>query len=189
MATVEAISPDLYAEEKYKLGKFTCDICLMQWPMTHQRLMRGGLRVGVVCCFEADGDETERDLRRAAATLLAARRNAEMMQPPKAPDGVPYAGQNDLIDTDAAIISIAPSPAILVKGGAPVSIVLTGVNFTATDSIVYGSAGLTNSVSPSLSGTDQWTLSVAAAGGMTAGQYSLTFGPLASVWQKVFDVR
>lgn len=187
MASVEAISPDLYREERYRHGKFTCDICLMQWPMAQMRIQHG-LHIGSICCFEPDGDAIDRDLRRAAASIMAAQRSAEQLQPPKGPDGAPYSGLTDLIDTDATILTTPSLPVVLAKGGAPVAVVLVGINFTATDAFTYP-AGITDSVPPSLSGTTQWTLSVQASGGMTAGLYPLIFGPLSTIWQGFFAVH
>jgi hypothetical protein len=183
-----SVSPDLYREERYRFGKFTCDICGNVWPMTHQRTERGGARVGVVCCYEPDGDEFTRDIRRAAANSFAARKSVKELQPPKAPDGSVYAGAPEFIDgLESSIISYSPSPIVLVRGGAAVAVTVVGVNFTAADTFTYGAAGITDSSPPVLVSTEEWDLSVVASGAMQAGNYRLTFGN--QIWQAVFNVR
>lgn len=187
-------SPNAYREQRYREGKFICDICLMLWPMSHQRKMRGGLRVGVLCCFEPDGDSTALDLKRAYVSKIAARIAAGHAQPPKAPDGVPYAGITEL----AAVEGITQirwgsgftsvPPVILSRGGSAVAVRLTGFGFDEDDDeIEYGAAGITDSTSPVFDSATQISLSVQASGGMSAGEYTLTFND--TVWQAVFSVR
>lgn len=162
--------------------------------MSHHRLMRGGAHVGVLCDYEPDGDETDRDLRRAAASVYAARRSAEQLRPPRTPDGYPYSGSSDLIDSEGAVTSFTPSlPIYLTRGGAAVAVTVGGVNFVSTDSFTYGNAGITNNSAPVLASSSEWDLSVKASGGMPAGDYSLKFVPAGStdisdLWQGVFRV-
>lgn len=182
------ISPDLYREERYRYGKFTCDVCGNAWPMTHQRTERGGNRVGVLCCYEEDGDEFTRDIRRAAAAKYAAMLSAKELQPPQAPDGSMYAGAPEFIDgLDPGIVTITPFPIKLIRGGAAVAAVISGFNFDATNTFVYGNAGITNNTAPSFISSAEWDLSVKASGGMPTGLYRMTFGN--SIRQAVFDVR
>jgi hypothetical protein len=158
----------------------------MQWPMSHHRLERGGAHVGVLCCHEPDGDEVVRDLRRAAASQYAAECSARELQPPRTPQGYPYSGNSDLIDTDAAIVSFSPFPVVLVHGGAAAPVVVTGVNFTAADVFTYGAAGITDDSAPVLTGSTEWDLSVKASVGTSSGSYDLVFGT--QIWRALFNV-
>lgn len=192
MALTNATSPDLYREERYRVGKFTCDICGSVWPMTHQRLTRGGLHVGVVCCWEPMGDETERDIRSAMSAKKAAAISAVELQPPKSPTGDPYAGAPEYIDNQPAITGYSPEPVVLQHGGAAVAVVVSGVNFASTDSFTYGNSGITNNSAPVNVSVTEWDLSVKASAGTPAGLYSLTFtgvGGDSQLWTAFFDVR
>jgi hypothetical protein len=181
------VSPDLYREERYRYGKFTCDVCGNAWPMTHQRTERGGARVGVLCCFEEDGDEFTRDIRRAAASKFAAQLSAKELQPPQAPDGSVYAGSPEFIDSlDPGIVTITPFPIHLIRGGSAVPVVVSGFNFVSTNTFVYGNAGITDSSPPVFVSSAEWDLSVKASAGMQAGSYPMTFGN--SIRQAVFNV-
>jgi methyl coenzyme M reductase alpha subunit len=179
------VSPDVFREQRYREGKFNCDICLMEWPMSHQVEMRGGDRVGRLCCFEPDGDEMARDLRRAFASRQAARIAMTRALPPRAPDGVIYPGPTAIVD-EGYIIDIDPRPVVLSRGGAAVAVTLTAVGAAADDEIEYGAAGITDASAASLT-DDVWTLSVQASADMATGIYKLTYND--SIWQAVFDVR
>lgn len=185
MQDLRSISPDVYREQRYNEGKFNCDICGMPWPMSHQLKMTGGLRVGRECCYEPDGDEVDRDLRRAYAARQAARITMTRAHPPVAPDGVPYNGPLDLVD-EGWITTITPNPIVLSRGGAAVAVTLDGVSVVASDTIAYGDAGITDAAPPSLV-DNTWTLSVQASVGVAVGKYTFTYN--GTVWQAVFDVR
>src|SRR5688500_18042162 len=42
MQDLRTVSPDLYREQRFREGKFFCDVCGNCWPMSHQEKMRGG---------------------------------------------------------------------------------------------------------------------------------------------------
>jgi hypothetical protein len=188
-----SVSPDLYTAERYRVGKFYCDLCGNPWPLSHRREQisdqgTGGaaLYVGVICCYEPDGGTLDRDLRRAQAASIAAQLSAKELQPPFGQDDVYYPGISSIVP-QAWITSFAPSPLILTRGGAAQSLVLTGVGFTGADVFKYGSSGITDAVPPSLVGSTQWTLSVQASGGMAVGNYAMTYN--LDIFQAVFNVR
>lgn len=188
-----SISSNLYREERLRTNKFTCDICGAWWPIGHRRrqLSSGNpsgaaLYVGVMCCYEPGGGELDRDLRRAWATGEAARLSAKELMPPFGEDNVYYPG-GALIPSLSWITSFSISPLVLTRGGAARSLVLTGVGFSASDTFVYSSTGLTDAAPPALLGSTQWTLSVQASVGMATGRYRMTFNK--DVWQSVFEVR
>ncbi len=195
MASGNATSPDLYREERYRYGKFTCDICGNVWPMTHQRLTTGGLHVGVVCCWEPHGDETARDIRSAVAARKAASLSVKELQPPKSPTGDVYAGAPEFIDNQPAITGYTPEPVVLLRSGGVVSVVVTGVNFASTDVFTYGNSGIVDNSAPVNVSATEWDLSVHvvnAGSGTPVGLYALTFtgvGGDSQLWTNFFDVR
>jgi len=172
MATSVALSPDLYREERYREGKFTCDVCLFWWPMSHLRVQTNGLRTGVMCCYEAV-DEVDRDLNRAFAAKMAARLSAKEAEPTRGPNGEIYPGI-DRIGTNPFVASFTPSPILLIHGGAPVTVTVTGGDFSEDDVFAY-SSGVTDSVAPVLDSSTQWTLTLVASGGATIGRHPLSF--------------
>lgn len=187
MQDLRSAQPNLYAEQRYREGKFYCDLCGDFWPMSHQRLMYGGLRVGVKCCYESEGSSEWLDVKRSMAAKRAALLSIRELDPPRAPDGSVYAGSRAIPDF-VLITSITPSPAVLVRSGAPVAVVVAGSGFTASDTFTYGSTGITNASGPTLVSATEWDLSVQASGAMSTGKYKLTFNS-ETIWQAVFDVR
>ena len=160
--------------------------------MTHQRLTRGGLHVGVVCCFEPNGDETARDIRSALAARQAAAISVRELHPPKAPNGDVYSGAAEFIDNQPAVTAFAPEPAVLTRGGPAVAVVVTGVNFASTDLFTYGNAGITDNSAPVNVSSTEWDLSVKASNAVPVGVYGLTFagtGGDSQRWTSIFDVR
>lgn len=177
-------SPDLYKEHRFHVGKFACDLCGGEFPIDQMRV-QGGLHVGAMCCWEPMGGSVERDLRRAAASALAAELSAKEQSPPMH-DGDPYYGVEE-VTAQSFVATITPNPVPLVRGGSAVAVSLAGNNFAASDSIVYGNAGITDASPPVLASDLLRTLSVHASGAMPAGRYPFTFN--GTPWQYVFDVR
>lgn len=153
--------------------------------MSHLRVQKDGKRVGVVCDHEPEGDSTERDLQRAYASKMAAILTAKHTGPRPGPNGEIYEGIAEPVES--AITVISPLPVVLIRGGVAVAVSLTGVGFTASDTIVYGATGITNATPPALVSATSRTLSVQASGGMATGMYTLTFN--STLFQAVFDVR
>lgn len=179
-------SSNPYRERRYLVGKFFCDLCSTAFPVDHMRV-QSGLRVGVMCCYESDGGELERDNRRATASIIAARLSAKELTPPMH-NGEYYPGAPDICMTQSGVSGISPSPVVLIRGGAAVAVTVTGFGFLAADTFTYGAAGITDNSAPSLASATEWDLSVHASGAMAAGLYSLTYNTTA-LWQAVFDVR
>ncbi len=177
-------SPDLYKEERLRVGKFACEICGGEFPITHMRL-QSGLHVGVKCCWEPNGGTVERDLRRAQASVIASELSAKELTP-QMHDGDPFYGTEE-IPPQSFVATITPNPVTLIRGGAPVAVTLVGNNFAATDTITYGSAGITDASAPVLVSDLLRTISVQAASLMTAASYSFTFN--GTLWPSVFNVR
>lgn len=177
-------SPDLYKEQRLRVGKFACELCGGEFPITHMR-MQSGLHVGAMCCWEPNGGSVERDINRAMASIRAAELSAKELTPPMH-DGDPFYGAEE-VPAQSFVATTSPNPITLVRGGAPVAVTLTGNNFATTDSIVYGSAGITDATPPVLVSDLLRTLSVQASALMTIARYSFTFN--GTLWQNVFNVR
>jgi len=177
-------SPELYKDERIRVGKFACEICGGEFPITHMRV-QSGLHVGAMCCFEPNGGEVERDLRRAAASVLASELSAKELTPPMH-DGDPFYGVEE-VPAQSFVATISPLPVVLIRGGSAVAVTLAGNNFAATDTMTYGSAGITDATPPVLVSDLLRTLSVRASALMSAALYPFTFND--TLWQNVFDVR
>src|ERR1041384_6260489 len=106
-------SPDLYKEERIKVGKFACEICGGEFPITHMRV-QSGLHVGAKCCYEEFGGTVERDLRRAAASVLGAELSAKELTPPMH-DGDPFYGVEE-VPSQSFVVTISPNPVTLIRG-------------------------------------------------------------------------
>lgn len=185
-------SPDLYKDQRYREGMFACDLCGGEFPTSHRRYQvhddgNGNTvtYVGAMCCWEPDGGTLQRDLRRQYAGKIAAVLAAKEALPPMR-DGIPYYGVDEL-PAQSYVVTIDPSPIVLSRGGAAVPVTLTGVGFTTTDTLTYGSGGITDATSPVLVSDTSRTLSIHASGLMAAGAYSFTFN--STVWPAVFSVR
>lgn len=177
-------SPDLYKERRFRVGKFSCDICGGEFPIDQMRI-QSGLHVGAMCCYEENGGSVERDIRRAQASILASELSAKELTPPMH-DGDPYYGVEE-VPAQSFVTTITPNPISLARGGPSVAVSLTGNNFAATDTITYGNAGITDASAPVLASALLRTLSVQASGAMPIGKYSFTFN--GTPWPSVFDVR
>lgn len=179
-------SPDLYTAQRLREGgKFACDICGGEFPMSHMR-RQSKLHVGAKCCWEPNGGTLERDHRRQFASKMAARKSVKEQQPPKH-EGDPYYGVDEVPIAPSFVVTIAPNPIILIRAGSSVSVTLTGNNFSAADTLAYGHAGITDATPPFFFSDTSITLSVHASGGMPVGSYSFTFN--GTTWQNVFSVR
>lgn len=177
-------SPDLYKEQRIRVGKFSCEICGGEFPITHM-LVQSGLHVGAMCCWEVGGGSVERDLVRAAASVRAAELSAKELTPPMK-DGDPFYGTEE-VPAQSFVATISPNPVMLVRGGPAVAVTLTGNNFASTDTIAYGVAGITDASAPVLVSDLLRTLSVQASALMTIARYTFMFN--GTLWQGVFDVR
>jgi hypothetical protein len=177
-------SPDLYRDTRFRVGKFACDLCGGEFPITHM-MLQSGLHVGAMCCWEWNGGSVDRDLTRAMASIRAAELSAKELTPPMK-DGDPYYGVEE-VPAQSFVATISPNPVTLTRGGAPVAVTLVGNNFAATDTIAYGATGITNASAPVLASDLLRTLSVQASALTTISTYSFTFN--GTVWPNVFDVR
>jgi len=102
------------------------------------------------------------------------------MTPLPVPPQNPFAGA-------ASVTSVAPSWVILRRGGASGSVVLTGVNFSASTTASTNAANVT--VANSLDSSTQITLTVTAGGGATPGDYDLLFNGDTLTPRKILKVR
>lgn len=76
-------------------------------------------------------------------------------------------------DDNGARVLPQSAPLVIARSGTAV-LVLIGGDFASTDEFTYTS-GISDSVAPSLSGSTQWTLTLAASGGTSTGFKHLTF--------------
>lgn len=178
-------SPDLYKEQRWNEGKFSCEICGGEFPTSHRRL-QSGLRVGVMCCYEPEGGELERDQRRAAASRIGAALSAKEAKQTYFM-GEMFYGVEEVTPFPSFLRSSTPYPVVLTRGGTPVLVVLDGENFSLTDVFAYGAAGITDSVPPVNVSLNEWDLNVQASNAMSAGLYPFTFN--GTTWTEFFDVR
>jgi hypothetical protein len=87
----------------------------------------------------------------------------------------------------SSVTSISPTTLNLARGGASGQIVLTGIYFTANDTVAASSGSIT--VTPSVDSSTQITLTISAAGGMTRGDYDLTFNGSTLTPRGILKVR
>lgn len=161
---MKQLNPNLYEERRFREGYFDCDICGLPWPRSHVR-RQSEKDVGVTCCYEPNGGVLERDIQRSDADVLAADLEAHISVHEE--DGV--IGTEGL----SAVTALTPSVVELAAGGVAVPWVLTGVGFTAADTLDYGTVDVTDAVAPVITST-QITLSLVAAVG-SRGDYDFTF--------------
>lgn len=198
----------MFAEQRYREGAFWCDLCHQRWPLSHRRTQTGGLRVGVLCCYEVE-DEIDRDLRRARAAVIAARLSAEeIAKPLRGPDGQFYPGLQTFVDgaggeafvtdiTSASGVSFTVSPIALSRGGVSGTISITGGGLdpagtfgTVVSSITWPSGVSINSTVSVADALAKYTL--ATTGGAPTGLQAVTFNLSdgnALVFQSVFSIR
>lgn len=174
---------------------FFCVLCSERWP-ERQMFLQDGIAEDHRCpnCYEPNGGKIERDLQRAAASELAAAITTRFASPARFPEWL------DAITSVRVLDSFTPEPRRLTVGGSSAVLTITGSGLTATDTIVYGHAGITNAVSPLLVPVtydsdgnavspyhDVLSLTVQASGAVPVGAYSLTYDDI--TYNGVFDVR
>lgn len=184
-------SSDRYKAQRLREGgKFVCDSCGGEFPMSHLRQqaldISGGqtVYVGAMCCYERDGGSVQRDLRRAYAASMVAQISVRELLPPSH-DGMPYYGRTQYADP-STLISFTPFPIVLTRGGASVAVAMVGVGLTSADTWTYPS-GVTDSVASVLNSAASRTSTVRASALMSAGVYNLVFN--GTTWVAAFDVR
>lgn len=171
-----------------------CVICDTLWP-SRQIRFQDGIESDRRCPnhYAPDGGEIARDLRRAAASELAASLTAQYAAPPL------YGGWADPT-TAAALLTFSARPLRLSRGGPAVALTIEGTNLAADDEITYGHAGVTDSVAPALTPVtydsdgnaltpfvDVLALTVQASVAVPAGLYALIYE--GGTYQRCFDVR
>lgn len=187
-----AIPQHLFDAQRFAHGSFNCDLCGAEYPIAHLRAQPGNdgsgswSFVGRFCCYEPGGSSIDRDLHLAYAKAQASRLTADEAQPPSF-DGQTATGPDTIAFYPSSVDNVDPSPIVLTRGGVAVSVSLTGNGFTSSDTIAYGSGGLTDATPPVLVSDTSRTLSVQASGIMNAGRYSFTFN--GTKWPQLFDVR
>lgn len=192
MGKAAAQSPDRFKAHRFAVGSFICDICGNPFPIDHLVPQNGtdgissSSRVGRFCCWEPSGTTIERDLREAYAAAQAARLTAKESLPPSH-NGETYYGTPTVPESFSFVVNVIPDPIVLTRGGVAVAVSLVGNNFATTDTISYGSTGITDASAPVLVSDVSRTLSVQASALMGAGRYSFTFN--GTKWPQLFDVR
>lgn len=192
MGKAAAQSPSRYLPQRIAEGHFICDICGNPWPISHMMIqpgtddLSGSRNVGKLCCWEPKGSSIDRDLLAAFAATEAGRLTAKELTPPSK-YGEAYFGTPTVPESFSFVSNVDPNPINLTRGGAAVSVALTGIGFVSGDTIAYGSAGITDATPPVLVSETSRTLSVQASALMAVGRYSFTFN--GTVWPEVFSVR
>ena len=87
----------------------------------------------------------------------------------------------------SVVTEIDPLTLVITAGGASGTIVLTGVNFTASDTVGASHASIT--VTPSVDSSTTITLTISAAGGMARGDYNLLFNSSTLTPRGILKVR
>jgi hypothetical protein len=184
----------MYADQRYREGAFTCDLCHDRWPLSHRRTQTGGARVGALCCYDAE-DSLDRDSRRAKASLVAAMLSKEEVEKPlRGPDGQFYPGVQTFGDgtsgeayvTDIVVVSSGQSfttrPIQVPRNPSSVTIeVRGGENFAGTGTgptitaITYGSATLSDNGVGVTTATTYRTAVQATGVAPSSGPFSMKF--------------
>jgi hypothetical protein len=184
------------ADERYetKGDLWTCVVCSEAYPVSQMRF-QDGIEGDQRCPndYAANGGELARDLMRAAASELAAQMTERYAAPSRF--GIWLDDR-----TLTALIDFSARPVVLHRGGAAVALTIAGSNLAADDVIVYGHAGITDSVAPSLTPVtygsdgnaltpfvDVLVLTVAASVAVPIGLYSMTYDD--TEYRNCFDVR
>lgn len=172
-----------------------CSICTERWPV-RQIQAQDGIESDRRCPnhFEPNGGSLARDLDRAAASDISTAITMRFAEPPKFPF------EFDPWDDVRVLDSFSPEPRRLTAGGAAAVLTITGSNLASNDTIVYGHAGITNSVAPALTPVtydsdgnaltpfhDVLVLTVQASIAVPPGLYKLTYED--AVYYNIFDVR
>lgn len=173
---------------------WSCVVCGEMW-LSRQIRFQDGVESDRRCPnhYAVNGGSIARDLRRAAASDLAASLTERHAEPPL------FGGWFD--DTTlAALVEFSAKPLLLTRGGPAVVLTIQGTNLAADDTIVYGHAGITDSVAPALTPVtydsdgnaltpfvDVLVLTVQASVAVPVGLYALTYE--GDVYQRCFDVR
>lgn len=138
MPTSSPVLSEWYEQRRLAGRNFQCELCSQRWNEA-DLVWQDGLYVCRLNCYEENGGTIDRDIERARAAKLAAILTVRESRPPQ------QAGWDD--DQNISLISsVTPRPLILNRGGASGTLTLTGVNFTATDTITYDTPAITNSV-------------------------------------------
>jgi len=173
---------------------WACVVCGQMWPSRQVR-MQDGIASDRRCPnhYARSGGELARTLKSAEASNEAARITSRYAAPPKFP------GWYD-VTVLPALVEFDVRPLLLHRGGSSAVLTISGTNLTASDTLAYGHAGITNAAAPvlypvTLDGdgnavdpfVDILVLTVQASGGVPVGSYSLTHE--GSTYSDTFSVR
>lgn len=158
-------------------GLFRCDRCGSVWP--EPAIAQDGSRF-----CERDADPMSISQRRALADTATAiipnyvngNLDEAAIDPP-----------TSVFYNVSSVTSIAPTTLNLARGGASGAVVLTGIYFTAADTVAASNGSIT--VTKSVDSSTQITLTISAAGGMTRGDYDLVFNSSTLTPRGILKVR
>lgn len=159
-----------------------CGLCFDRWPKS-MMLDNDGTRRCPDCYEERDIEAKNAIIAHDNHQRATRQTRPQVSEAPLKETAIPFIRT---METAAGTRVLASSPLNLSRGGAAVQLILKGGNFKSTDTFSY-SSGISNSIAASLSGTSQWTLTLVASGGMTAGQWHLTYNN--HTYRNIFSVR
>lgn len=146
-------------EERLANDSFRCDRCSLLNPLPAR--VQDGHRLCRRCWDVMSPHEAQEALAEGAE-----RAGARPMV------SLPY-GITGAFAGASSVTRISPTTLNLTKGGASGTVTLTGVNFSASDTVAASNANIT--VSKSVDSATQITLTISASGATPAGDHSLTF--------------
>ena len=148
-----------FQDDRCEKGLFRCQRCNLLWPLPYT--IQDGFRLCNRCWDVLSPLEAQKSMAEDRA-----RASSEPMKTLDVPvlsafDGAP------------CVTAISPLVANITRGSGSVSIAITGVNLSSSDT--WGASSGSITVTPTVNSSTSVTLAVSAAGGLARGNYDLTF--------------
>lgn len=168
----ESFHSDDYEQQRLReVANERCGLCWDVWPASVM-VTEDGRRRCPDCLYKDDTEEAKARIQADDTARIAARQTRPQISLAPLDDSTPP--HIRIMETAAGVRVTQNAPLVLVRGGSAVELIIKGGGFAATDEFSY-SSGVSDDIDPSLSGSTQWTLTLAAAGGTTAGDKHLTY--------------
>ena len=149
-----------------------CPICWDRWASSLMRTEADGIRRCPDCRLSPRTEPEKAAIEKADARRIRSRQTKpQISQVPLQDTVVPWIR---VMETATGTRILPATPLHLTRSGPAVQLIVKGGGFASTDTFTY-STGISDSVSPSLSGTTQWTLTLIAGGSTVPGSNHLTF--------------
>jgi hypothetical protein len=148
-----------------------CGLCWDIWPVG-EMTDEDGRRRCPDCLFKDDTETAKMEIQARDSRRIAERQTRPQISRAPLDDSTP--AHIRVMENASGTRVTQAAPLTIVRSGSAVQLVIKGGGFASTDTFSY-STGISDDTAPALSGSTQWTLTLAASGAATPGENNITF--------------